>query len=102
MAEPEFDLEDIEVNPVDDLLTGILINYQVVNNVTYAIASNYECKLDLWLPLNAQGAVPTLIYIHGGGWVSGKREQYALMFLPFMEMGFADVTVPGVDESFII
>ena len=93
MAEPEFDLEGIEVNPVDDLLTGILINYQVVNNVTYAIASNYECKLDLWLPLNAQGAVPTLIYIHGGGWVSGKREQYALMFLPFIEMGFAVVNV---------
>ncbi len=93
MAEPELDLDGVEVNPVDDLLTGILINYQVVHNVTYAIANNYECKLDLWLPLEAGGPVPTLIYIHGGGWVSGKREQYALMFLPFIEMGFAVANV---------
>jgi acetyl esterase/lipase len=93
MAEPDFDLDDVTINPVDDLLTGILIGYEVLPNVTYAIASNYECKLDLWRPLDAQGAVPTLIYIHGGGWVSGKREQYALMFLPFIEMGFAVVNV---------
>jgi acetyl esterase/lipase len=93
MAEPEFDLDLIEINPVDDLLTGILMNYEVVNNLTYAIASNYECKLDLWVPTDSDKPVPTLIYIHGGGWVSGKREQYALMFLPFIEMGFAVANV---------
>jgi len=93
MAEPDFDLDDVTANPVDDLLTGILIGYEVLPNVTYAIANNYECKLDLWRPLDAEEAVPTLIYIHGGGWVSGKREQYALMFLPFIEMGFAVANV---------
>jgi acetyl esterase/lipase len=93
MAELEFDLDDVPINPIDDLLTGILIGYEVLPNVTYAIANNYECKLDLWRPLEAEGPVPTLIYIHGGGWVSGKREQYALMFLPFIEMGFAVVNV---------
>jgi len=93
MAELEISLDDAKVNPVDDLLTGILINYQVLPNVTYAIANNYECNLDLWLPLDVDEAVPTVIYIHGGGWVSGKREQYALMFLPFIEMGFAVANV---------
>jgi acetyl esterase/lipase len=93
MEEIEFKLDDVEVNPVDDLLTGILMKYQVVHNLTYAIANNYECKLDLWLPMEVKKAVPTLIYIHGGGWVSGKREQYALMFLPFIEMGYAVANV---------
>ena len=93
MAELEISLDDAKVNPVDDLLTGILINYQVLPNVTYAIANNYECNLDLWLPLDVDEAVPTVIYIHGGVWVSGKREQYALMFLPFIEMGFAVANV---------
>lgn len=93
MAELEISLDDAKVNPADDLLTGILINYQVLPNVTYAIANNYECNLDLWLPLDVDEAVPTVIYIHGGGWVSGKREQYALMFLPFIEMGFAVANV---------
>jgi acetyl esterase/lipase len=83
----------IEVNAVDDLLTGILLRYNMIPNLTYAIANNYECKLDLWLPEGAAEKVPTLIYLHGGGWISGDREQFALIFLPFIEMGFAVVNV---------
>jgi acetyl esterase/lipase len=93
MEELEVDLDVVDVNPVDDLLTGILINYEVTPNITYTLANNYECKLDLWVPMDSEKPVPTLIYIHGGGWVSGKREQYALMFLPFIEMGFAVANV---------
>jgi acetyl esterase/lipase len=95
MEEPEREeFEDIEVNPIDDLLTGILIRYKMIPNLTYVVANNYECKLDLWLPEKNLGErVPTLIYIHGGGWVSGEREQFALIFLPFIEMGFAIANV---------
>jgi acetyl esterase/lipase len=85
---------DFEVNPIDDLLTGILIRYDVIPHLTYVVANGYECKLDLWLPKTDFGErVPTLIYIHGGGWISGEREQYALIFLPFIEMGFAIANV---------
>lgn len=87
----EFD--EIEVNALDELLTGILIRYNMIPNLTYAIANNYECKLDLWLPESPGERIPTLIYLHGGGWVSGDREQFALLFLPFIEMGFAVANV---------
>lgn len=93
MKELEFDLDVVEINPVDDMLTGILMNYEVTPNITYALANNYECRMDLWVPTDSEKPVPTLMYIHGGGWVSGKREQYALMFLPFIEMGFAVANV---------
>lgn len=84
---------DVEVNPIDDLLTGILMRYRIRPHLTYAIANNYECKLDLWVPENPGERVPTLMYIHGGGWVSGEREEFALLFLPFIEMGFAVANV---------
>ena len=74
---------DFEVNPIDDLLTGILIRYNVIPHLTYVVANGYECKLDPWLPKTNFGErVPTLIYIHGGGWISGEREQYALTSSP--------------------
>lgn len=93
MANDDFNLDDVIPNSVDDLLTRILINYEVIPHITYTIANNYECKVDLWLPVDAKKPVPTLIYIHGGGWVSGEREQFSLLFLPFIEMGFAVVNV---------
>ena len=93
MTEQHLDLLDITTNPVDDLLTRILYNCEVVPSVTYAVAGNYDCKLDLWLPKDAAGPVPTLIYQHGGGWVSGLRQEFSLLFLPFIEMGFAVANV---------
>jgi len=93
MTEQRLDLLDITTNPVDDLLTRILYNCEIVPSITYAVAGNYDCKLDLWLPKDAAGPVPTLIYLHGGGWVSGLRQEFSLLFLPFIEMGFAVANV---------
>ena len=39
------------------------------------------------------GVLPTLLYIHGGGWVGGVKETHFLDFLPYLEMGFAVVNV---------
>ncbi|HNW61024.1 MAG TPA: alpha/beta hydrolase [bacterium] len=68
-------------------------SYTVVPNVTYATASNTELKLDLYLPRNATGLVPVVVYIHGGGWVEGKKEGSTLHLLPWLAMGCAAVNV---------
>lgn len=67
--------------------------YRVLPNITYLTANNWEAKLDLYLPRNAAGPTPTLIYIHGGGWVGGSKEASVLSLLPYMEMGWAIVNV---------
>lgn len=67
--------------------------YRVLPNVTYLTANNWEAKLDLYLPRNAAGPAPTLIYIHGGGWVGGSKEASIMSLLPYLEMGFAVVNV---------
>jgi acetyl esterase/lipase len=71
---------------------SIATQYRIVPNVVYGTADNFETKLDLYLP-RGQGPAPTLIQIHGGGWVGGNKEANALRFLPYLEMGWAVVNV---------
>jgi len=67
--------------------------YRVVPNITYLTANNYDAKLDLYLPRNVTGPNPTLIYIHGGGWVGGTKESSVLSLMPYLEMGWSVVNV---------
>jgi acetyl esterase/lipase len=67
--------------------------YRVVPNLTYLTANNYEAKLDVYAPRPAAAPTPTLIYIHGGGWVGGTKESAMLSIMPYLEMGWAVVNV---------
>lgn len=67
--------------------------YRVVPNITYLTANNFEAKLDVYVPRDLPGPHPTVIYIHGGGWVGGTKEGSVLSIVPYLEMGFAVVNV---------
>jgi acetyl esterase/lipase len=67
--------------------------YRVVPNVTYVTANNFEAKLDVYTPRETTGAVPTVIYIHGGWWIGGSKEGSMLGILPYLEKGLAAVNV---------
>ncbi|MDQ3806407.1 MAG: alpha/beta hydrolase [Acidobacteriota bacterium] len=67
--------------------------YEVLPNITYSVANNSELKLDLYLPRNRPAPVPTLMFIHGGGWVEGKKEYDVLHLLPYLSLGWAVVNV---------
>lgn len=69
------------------------LRYRIVPNVTYITANNFDAKLDIYTPQGAAAPVPTLIYIHGGGWVGGNKEGAILNILPYLEMGWAVVNV---------
>jgi acetyl esterase/lipase len=62
-------------------------------DITYKIANNYPVKLDVYYPRHANGPVPVVMAIHGGGWVVGTKEDSVLYALPFLQMGFAVVNV---------
>ena len=57
------------------------------------MADNWESKLDVYRPRQATSPTPTVIYIHGGGWVGGNKNVRPLYFLPYLEMGWAVVNV---------
>lgn len=65
---------------------------RVVSNITYLVANNWEAKLDVYVP-RSPGPHPTVLHIHGGGWVGGSRETAFLRALPYLEMGLAVVNV---------
>ncbi len=70
------------------------ISHRVAPNITYLTANGYDAKLDVYTPRTAgPGSFPTLIMIHGGGWVRGAKEASVLNILPYLEMGWAVVNV---------
>ncbi len=71
---------------------------RVVPNVTYLTASNWEAKLDLYLirpdgPAGDESPRPTVIFIHGGGWVNGTKEGSVMSLMPYLAMGLNVVNV---------
>jgi acetyl esterase/lipase len=68
-------------------------DYWIQPDVIYNVANNYQNKLDVIYPHNATALVPTVIYIHGGGWVFGSKEGAVLEVLPYLQMGWAAVNV---------
>jgi acetyl esterase/lipase len=71
----------------------VAFQYDVLPNIPYFTANNRDLRLDLYLPTGAAAPNPTVVYIHGGGWVRKNKEIYALHVLPYLEMGFSVVSV---------
>ncbi len=89
LAQPaQAQLSDAATSAVD-----LARQYRIIPNMTYLTANNWDAKLDVYLPRDVSEPNPTLIYIHGGGWVRGSKEASALTFLPFLEMGWSVVNV---------
>src|SRR5215467_4382595 len=62
--------------------------YQAFANITYLTANNYEAKMDIYKRRDVTGPQPTLIWIHGGGWVGGSKDTAMMGILPWFEMGW--------------
>ena len=62
--------------------------YVVQRDIVYTKAGNYEPKLDVYAR-NDGKPHPTLLYIHGGGWLPGfTKDQYPLALNVFLQMGW--------------
>ncbi|MCF6285898.1 MAG: alpha/beta hydrolase [Candidatus Hydrogenedentes bacterium] len=62
-------------------------------DIVYGMGGDTELKLDLYSPKNLSGPVPGMIFIHGGGWSSGKRQDYKIYTTKFAEQGYVVATV---------
>jgi acetyl esterase/lipase len=71
----------------------ILQSTWVDPNITYSIANGFECKLDVFAQRSTSSPIPTVVHIHGGGWVTGTKESSIFNILPYLEMGFSAVSV---------
>lgn len=74
-------------------LLQIADRYWMQPDVVYGSANNTPLKLDIWYPRDNQDPTPTLVYIHGGGWIFGSKEGAVYQFLPYLERGWRVVNV---------
>ncbi len=66
---------------------------EVKKGIEYGKGGEIPLKLDLYSPKDLETPVPCLVFIHGGGWKSGKREDYHLYCVKFAKMGYVVATI---------
>ena len=67
----------------------------VQQDIVYSSSNGADLKLDIHYPDLVNGPVPTVVYIHGGAWIQGDKEEGAwTVDIPaLLEAGFAVVAV---------
>jgi len=71
----------------------ICLSAQAQKNIVYAETSGGPQLLDLFTPANADGPVPLIIWIHGGGWKNGSKENCLPIRTGFIEHGYAVASI---------
>lgn len=78
----------IPISP--EYLEGI----NVRENVVYRTLGNRELKVDIYYPKsNLSERFPAVLLIHGGGWVSGSKENQRPMAQRLAQEGFVAITI---------
>lgn len=49
----------------------------ITRDVTYGNADGVALKLDIYYPETASGALPVAVYVHGGAWIQGDKNEGA-------------------------
>ncbi|MBE9144042.1 alpha/beta hydrolase [Planktothrix mougeotii] len=66
---------------------------EVYPNIAYRRINDVTVHLDIYKPRNLRGKNKTLVAIHGGGWISGNKEEIVPQLIPFLTQGWSIVNV---------
>ena len=61
-------------------------------DIEYGNAGGHSLQLDLYRPAKITKPVPALLFIHGGAWKSGKRQDYHFYTAAYAEKGYVVAT----------
>ncbi len=65
----------------------------IESDIEYGNAGSRPLLLDLYSPKSTDGAAPGLIFIHGGSWKGGKKEDYRIYALHFASRGYVVASI---------
>jgi pectinesterase len=71
---------------------------RAVKGITYVQRGAHGLQLDLYLPARAgagpvPGTVAGIVFVHGGGWRAGVRDNFAPMAIRMAQRGYAAATI---------
>lgn len=71
---------------------------RVLRGVPFAdLEGSRPLELDLWLPENTgQGAVPLVLFVHGGAWRRGRRDDLGILTRHWVPGPFARIAAAGM------
>ncbi|MEL7037654.1 MAG: alpha/beta hydrolase [Cyanobacteria bacterium J06592_8] len=80
--------------PADSALkmTRLHNKYNTHLDINYLTINGHSLKLDIYQRKTSQPH-PTLIFIHGGGWIGGERRLQVRKLIPYLEMGLSVVNI---------
>lgn len=86
---------DAQLTPAGRWAAEAFVDYGFIEpNITYATVDGIELKLDVYrAKIKASIPLPTVVFIHGGGWRRGSKEMYSLRMLPWLEKGWNFINV---------
>ena len=64
---------------VTDLLAGVASDDVLVDEHVYTVVDGQNLTLDLYRPAFAEGSLPVVIAVHGGGWVGGDKRDLPVL-----------------------
>lgn len=69
--------------------------YQYVHydNVVYTQASGFPQTLDIYVPNGLAPARPAILFVHGGGWAAGSKEDFTGYCQYYASMGYVCATI---------
>src|SRR5438105_6318864 len=70
---------------------AIIQQVRELPNITYLNVGGWDGKLDIYA--QRTGPTATVIYIHGGGWVRGKKDTAVFQIVPYLQMGYSVVNI---------
>ncbi|SEJ14257.1 Acetyl esterase/lipase [Cyclobacterium xiamenense] len=68
-------------------------NLEAFTDIPYKTIDGLELQLDIYRKNGLQEPAPTLIFVHGGAWKKGKRQDYLPYLIDYAEKGYVTATL---------
>uniref|UniRef100_UPI0025D491CB alpha/beta hydrolase n=1 Tax=uncultured Chryseobacterium sp. TaxID=259322 RepID=UPI0025D491CB len=68
-------------------------NISIDKDVEYAHINGLSLKADVYYPKNRSGTYPGVAMVHGGGWISGSRENEKFMAMELASRGYVVIAI---------